>query len=71
MIDIKLRTGRVENAEAMTIILREIGWSQKRNVLPLEEVSNPIAELTPHCLKTAKGIHCSWRWMRMTRLLGS
>ncbi len=55
MIDIKLRKGRVEDAESMAIILREIGWSQKRNALPLEGVANPIAELIQHCLKDSEG----------------
>jgi len=55
VIDIKLRKGQVEDAEAMATILREIGWSQRRNALPLEEVSNPIAELIQHCLKDSEG----------------
>ena len=40
-----LREAVEEDAPAMVRILREIGWSERRNSLPLEEVARPIAEL--------------------------
>ena len=33
----------------MAEILREIGWSEKRNSMELEEVSGPIEKLIAHC----------------------
>ncbi|MBI2485878.1 MAG: GNAT family N-acetyltransferase [Deltaproteobacteria bacterium] len=55
MTKITIREARAEDAEAMAIILREIGWSERRNVLPLKEVSKPIAELLRHCEKDKGG----------------
>ena len=45
MSKIEIRTARVEDAEDMARILREIGWSERRNALKLEEVSKPIEDL--------------------------
>jgi hypothetical protein len=49
MTKVTIGEARVENAEGMAIILREIGWSERRNALLLEEVSKPIGELLSHC----------------------
>jgi len=54
-VSYKVKEGWVEDAESMAIIIGEIGRSQKRNALPLEEVANPIAELLRHCLKDSEG----------------
>ena len=48
---LSIREARVEDAETMAVILREIGWSEKRNALPLQDVSKPIAELLQYCQK--------------------
>jgi len=45
MGEVHVRKARVEDAEAMAEILREIGWSERRNSMPLAEVAAPIAEL--------------------------
>lgn len=42
---VKVRKAQKEDATEMAEILREIGWSEKRNSLPLVEVSGPIKEL--------------------------
>lgn len=55
MTKINIREATVEDAEAMAIILREIGWSERRNALPLEKVSKPIAELLLHCQEDKEG----------------
>ncbi|HEX3035289.1 MAG TPA: GNAT family N-acetyltransferase [Thermodesulfobacteriota bacterium] len=52
---IRIREAKIEDSEAMATILREIGWSEKRNALPLQEVSEPIAELLQHCQKDKMG----------------
>jgi GNAT superfamily N-acetyltransferase len=41
----EIRAARVEDAEDMAKILREIGWSERRNALTLDEVLKPIEEL--------------------------
>ncbi|MDA2920106.1 GNAT family N-acetyltransferase [Desulfobacterota bacterium AH_259_B03_O07] len=48
MAQIKIREAAVGDAEAMAIILREIGWSERRNALPLREVWGPIEKLIEH-----------------------
>ena len=48
MAEIKIREARVEDAQAMAEILREIGWSERRNSMPLDEVSGPIKGLIEH-----------------------
>ena len=45
MKKITVRKAVGDDAEAMALILREIGWSERRNSLPIEEVSSPIREL--------------------------
>ncbi|MGH7884861.1 MAG: GNAT family N-acetyltransferase [Thermodesulfobacteriota bacterium] len=42
---LKIRKAELKDAAAMAGILREIGWSEKRNSLTLEEVSAPIKTL--------------------------
>lgn len=42
---VKIRKAVVKDAVHMAEILRDIGWSEKRNTLPLEEVYKPIEEL--------------------------
>jgi L-amino acid N-acyltransferase YncA len=55
MSKIVIRAARVEDAEDMARILREIGWSEKRNALNIEEVSRPIEELIRHANKDQEG----------------
>jgi len=52
---LSVREATAEDAEKMAIILREIGWSGRRNALPLEEVAMPIAELLLHCKEDKAG----------------
>lgn len=46
--DVTVRKARPRDAEAMAVILREIGWSERRNSLALEKVSSPIGDLLAH-----------------------
>jgi Acetyltransferases len=55
MTKVSVREAGVEDAEAMATILREIGWSERRNALPLGDVSESIAELVQHCQKANSG----------------
>ena len=55
MSEITIRSAKPEDAESMAEILREIGWSEKRNNLPLEQVSGPIKELINHCTNDTDG----------------
>ncbi len=55
MSKIKIRTARVADAEDMARILRELGWSETRNALKLDEVSKPIEELIRHANKDQVG----------------
>lgn len=55
MSKIVIRAANVEDAEDMARILREIGWSRKRNALRLEEVSGPIEELIRHANQDQDG----------------
>jgi len=48
MSEIKVRKAKVEDAVYMAEILREIGWSETRNKMELEEVSKPIEGLIEH-----------------------
>ena len=45
MKKVMVRKAAVSDAEAMALILREIGWSERRNSLSLEDVSSPIRDL--------------------------
>lgn len=51
----RIRNAVPDDAPAMAKILREIGWSEKRNSLPLEEVSEPIEGLIDHSLEDPEG----------------
>jgi len=55
MSGIHIREARVEDAVRMAEILREIGWSERRNALPLKEVSGPIEKLIEHCTSDREG----------------
>lgn len=55
MSEVTIREARVEDAQSMAEILREIGWSQRRNEMPLEEVSGPIEKLIEHCARDKEG----------------
>lgn len=55
MSGIHIREARVEDAVRMAEILREIGWSERRNALPLEEVSGPIEKLIEQCTSNREG----------------
>jgi GNAT superfamily N-acetyltransferase len=55
MSDVVIREARVEDAPSMAEILREIGWSERRNALSLEEVSDPIEKLIEHCREDSYG----------------
>ena len=55
MPGLTIREARVEDARSMAEILREIGWSERRNALSLEEVSGPIERLIEHCLNDREG----------------
>ena len=48
MSEIKVRKAKVEDAVYMAEILREIGWSERRNEMKLEEISKPIEGLIEH-----------------------
>jgi GNAT superfamily N-acetyltransferase len=50
-MSIEIRPAKVDDAEDMAKILREIGWSERRNALKLDEVSKPIEELIRHANK--------------------
>lgn len=55
MPEIKIREARAGDAVRMAEILREIGWSERRNALPLEEVAGPIVKLIEHCVRDSEG----------------
>lgn len=55
MSEIKVRKAKVEDAVSMAEILREIGWSERRNQMKLEEVSGPVEGLIDHCNKDTEG----------------
>jgi len=52
---LKIRKVTSGDASSMAEILREIGWSEKRNSMPLDEVSGPIRELIDHALSDPDG----------------
>ncbi|NIP29690.1 MAG: GNAT family N-acetyltransferase [Candidatus Dadabacteria bacterium] len=51
MEEYKIRTAKIKDASYMAKILREIGWSERRNALFLEEVSKPIEGLIKDTLE--------------------
>lgn len=55
MAEISIRPAKTEDAVHMAEILREIGWSERRNAMALEEVSGPIEKLIEHCSKDKEG----------------
>lgn len=55
MSNLTIRGARVDDAVRMAEILREIGWSERRNTMPLEEVSGPIEGLIEHCNNDPQG----------------
>lgn len=55
MPDVNIREARAGDAVRMAEILREIGWSERRNALPLDEVAGPIAKLIEHCVRDSEG----------------
>ena len=55
MPEVGIREAKPEDAVRMAEILREIGWSERRNALPLEEVSAPIEKLIEHCTRDTEG----------------
>lgn len=55
MARITIRNAVLGDAVRMAEILREIGWSSRRNSLPLEEVSKPIEKLIEHCINNSHG----------------
>ncbi len=52
---LKIRKAQTNDAASMAEILREIGWSERRNSMPLEQVSGPIEELIDHSKKDSEG----------------
>lgn len=55
MSEIKIRSAEIKDAVRMAEILREIGWSESRNAMPLEQVSGPIEKLIKHCKANSEG----------------
>ena len=54
MSKVKIRKAVTEDAVKMAEILREIGWSEKRNKMNIEEVSDPIEDLINYCIEDPK-----------------
>lgn len=52
---LKIRKALNKDAVAMAEILREIGWSERRNAMPLEQVSGPIEKLIDRSLSDPEG----------------
>jgi GNAT superfamily N-acetyltransferase len=55
MSEINARKAKVTDAVSMAEILREIGWSERRNDMKLEEVSKPIEGLIEYSNKDKDG----------------
>ena len=55
MSEIKIRRAIQSDAKEMAEILREIGWSERRNKLNLDEVSKPIENLIEHSIRDKDG----------------
>lgn len=47
----RIRNASPEDSVYMAEILREVGWSEKRNSMKFEEVSGPIRKLIEHALE--------------------
>lgn len=52
---IKIRKAEPRDDVYLAGILREIGWSERRNTLSIEEVSNPIKKLIKHAENDPEG----------------
>ena len=50
-----IRKAIIDDASSMAEILREIGWSERRNSMPLEQISEPIKNLIDHAAKDSEG----------------
>ena len=46
---------KIQDAISMAEILREIGWSERRNNMAIEEISGPIEDLINHCIEDPDG----------------
>ncbi len=55
MYQVTIRKAKPQDAVPMAEILREIGWSERRNQMELEEVSGPIEGLIEHCSRDSDG----------------
>ncbi len=54
MSKVKIRQAVTDDAVKMAEILREIGWSERRNKMNIEEVSNPIEDLINYCIENPR-----------------
>ena len=52
---LKVRKAIIKDAYPMAGILQEIGWSEKRNLMPMEEVAGPIKSLIEHAANDPDG----------------
>ena len=52
---LKVRKAVADDAVAMAKILREIGWSERRNSMPLNEVADPIKYLIENAMNDPEG----------------
>ncbi|MGI9553765.1 MAG: GNAT family N-acetyltransferase [Thermodesulfobacteriota bacterium] len=52
---LNIRNAVVEDAYPIAGILQEIGWSERRNSMQLEEVAGPIKSLIEHAVKDPDG----------------
>lgn len=55
MKKLTIRKAQLKDATSMAKILREIGWSEKRNSLPFEKVSGPIEDLIQKTIDSPEG----------------
>lgn len=55
MANVTIRVAREGDGSRMAEILREIGWSERRNNMSLSEVSEPIEKLIDHCNSDPEG----------------
>lgn len=55
MKKLTIRKAQLNDATSMAKILREIGWSEKRNSLPFEKVSGPIEDLIQKTIDSPEG----------------
>lgn len=55
MSEPRIRAAQIHDAISMAEILREIGWSERRNNMAIEEISGPIEDLINHCIEDPEG----------------